>query len=121
MKLVWDPSVWDDYIWWQTEDRKVLKRLNALIEDTVRNGNDGIGKPEVSLSCCLANPSRCFKRASAVGPSRNPRPLGFTVTGIAPSGAVGFGPHPLDVGRNLADSVGERRVVVSVKIGVRFG
>jgi len=35
----------DDYVWWQTQDRKVLKRINVLIQDVQRNGNEGIGKP----------------------------------------------------------------------------
>ena len=46
MRLVWDPDGWEDYLWWQIQDRKVLKRINALIADIVRNGNEGIGKPE---------------------------------------------------------------------------
>lgn len=46
MKLVWTESAWEDYIWWQTEDRKVLKRINRLIKEIQRNGNSGIGKPE---------------------------------------------------------------------------
>lgn len=46
MKLVWDDNAWEDYVWWQTQDRKVLKRINALIKDIERNGNEGIGKPE---------------------------------------------------------------------------
>ena len=46
VKLVWDESAWADYVWWQGQDRKVLKRVNALIEDIQRNGNEGIGKPE---------------------------------------------------------------------------
>lgn len=46
MKIVWDPTAWDDYIWWQTQDRKILKRVNELIKDIQRNGNEGIGKPE---------------------------------------------------------------------------
>ena len=46
MKLVWDESAWDDYIWWQAQARKILKRTNTLINDIQRNGNEGIGKPE---------------------------------------------------------------------------
>lgn len=46
MKLLWDEFAWDDYVWRQTEDRKVLERINALIKDISRNGNEGIGKPE---------------------------------------------------------------------------
>lgn len=46
MTLVWDDSAWDDYVWWQTQDRKIVRRINALLEDVERNGNEGIGKPE---------------------------------------------------------------------------
>jgi len=46
VKLVWDESAWADYAWWQAQDRKVLKRINQLITDIQRNGNEGIGKPE---------------------------------------------------------------------------
>jgi len=46
MLLVWDQNAWHDYFWWQVQDRKVLRRINVLIADTVRNGNEGIGKPE---------------------------------------------------------------------------
>ncbi|MEV6794969.1 Txe/YoeB family addiction module toxin [Streptomyces sp. NPDC051320] len=46
MKFVWDESAWEDYVWWQTQDRKILKRINTLLRDIARNGNEGIGKPE---------------------------------------------------------------------------
>jgi toxin YoeB len=46
MILVWDELAWDDYLWWQVQDRKVMKRINDLIKDIDRNGNEGIGKPE---------------------------------------------------------------------------
>lgn len=46
MVLVWDEAAWEDCLWWQTEDRKTLKRINLLIKDIIRNGNEGIGKPE---------------------------------------------------------------------------
>ncbi|WP_225847869.1 Txe/YoeB family addiction module toxin [Streptomyces sp. HPF1205] len=46
MKVVFDETPWADYQWWQTQDRKVLKRINVLIADIARNGNEGIGKPE---------------------------------------------------------------------------
>jgi toxin YoeB len=44
--LVFDANAWEDYVHWQTQDRKILKRINLLIKDIERNGNDGIGKPE---------------------------------------------------------------------------
>lgn len=46
MILTFDESAWEDYIWWQGQDRRVLRRINALIKDIARNGNEGIGKPE---------------------------------------------------------------------------
>jgi len=46
MRVVFDETAWDDYLWWQVQDRKVLRRINALIKDIERNGNEGLGKPE---------------------------------------------------------------------------
>ena len=46
MKFVWDQDAWSDYEWWQTQDRKVVRRINTLLRDISRNGNEGIGKPE---------------------------------------------------------------------------
>lgn len=46
MLLVWDETAWEDYLWWQAEDRRTLKRINVLIRDITRNGNEGLGKPE---------------------------------------------------------------------------
>lgn len=37
---------WEDYLYWQTEDRKTLLKINTLLKDIERNGNEGIGKPE---------------------------------------------------------------------------
>lgn len=46
MKVVFSTRGWDDYLWWQRQDRKLLNRINQLIQDVMRNGNEGIGKPE---------------------------------------------------------------------------
>ena len=49
MKLVWDEGAWDDYGRGRDHhitDRKILQRINTLIRDVERNGNEGIGKPE---------------------------------------------------------------------------
>lgn len=46
MRLVWDVNAWEDYLWWQAQDRKIRKRINQLIHDVLRNGNERIGKPE---------------------------------------------------------------------------
>ncbi len=44
--LSWTKESWADYIYWQRQDRKTLKRINKLIEDTKRSPFNGIGKPE---------------------------------------------------------------------------
>jgi toxin YoeB len=45
-QLVFKGNGWDDYLYWQMQDRKTLKRINQLLQDIDRNGHDGIGKPE---------------------------------------------------------------------------
>lgn len=37
---------WNDYLFWQNQDKKILKKINILLQDIDRNGYDGIGKPE---------------------------------------------------------------------------
>ena len=46
MKKIWDEGAWADYLYWQVQDKKTLKRINALLKDIDRNGYSGIGKPE---------------------------------------------------------------------------
>jgi toxin YoeB len=46
VEFVWDELAWEDYLWWLQQDRKVLKRINSLLADVARSGNEGIGKPE---------------------------------------------------------------------------
>ncbi|MFG6384494.1 MAG: Txe/YoeB family addiction module toxin [Lachnospiraceae bacterium] len=47
MNKLWADRAWDDYLYWQQQDKKVLKRINELIKDIERNGvSKGIGKPE---------------------------------------------------------------------------
>ncbi|MDO5043402.1 MAG: Txe/YoeB family addiction module toxin [Slackia sp.] len=46
MNKVWTDDAWDDYLWWQKNDRKTLKRINALVKDIERSPFEGIGKPE---------------------------------------------------------------------------
>lgn len=44
---IWSDDAWEDYIYWQTQDKKTIKRINQLIQDIERNGCiSGIGKPE---------------------------------------------------------------------------
>ena len=47
MKKIWYEVAWQDYLYWQSQDRKTLKRINMLLRDIERgSGLDGIGKPE---------------------------------------------------------------------------
>ena len=46
MRILWDERAWEEYLSWQIQDKKTLKRINALIKDIQRSPFDGIGKPE---------------------------------------------------------------------------
>ena len=46
MQKSWYDKAWDDYLYWQSQDKKTLKRINQLIRDTERDPFNGIGKPE---------------------------------------------------------------------------
>ena len=45
-QLIFKAKGWSDYLYWQAQDRKILKRINQLIADIDRNGHKGIGRPE---------------------------------------------------------------------------
>lgn len=46
MNLTFTPLAWEDYLWFQQNDRKLLKRINQLIQDVLRTPFEGMGKPE---------------------------------------------------------------------------
>jgi toxin YoeB len=46
MKKLFADQAWEDYLYWQINDRKIVKRINELIKDTERSPYEGIGKPE---------------------------------------------------------------------------
>ena len=46
MKLIFSENAWEDYLFWQKTDKKMLRRINTLIKATQRNPFEGIGKPE---------------------------------------------------------------------------
>lgn len=46
MKILWEERAWEEYCYWQAQDKKILKRINILIRDIQRNLFSGIGKPE---------------------------------------------------------------------------
>jgi toxin YoeB len=46
LKLIFSENAWDDYLYWQKTDKKILRRINELIKENKRNPFEGIGKPE---------------------------------------------------------------------------
>ena len=44
--IVFSERAWQEYIYWQTQDKKTLKRINSILQDIIRNGYEGIAKPE---------------------------------------------------------------------------
>ena len=46
MKKIWSDTSWDDYLYWQKQNKKLLKKINDLIKDIERKPFEGIGKPE---------------------------------------------------------------------------
>jgi toxin YoeB len=47
VKVVFDEHAWDDYLYWQKADRRIVQRINALISDIQRAPFEGVGKPEM--------------------------------------------------------------------------
>lgn len=46
MNLLFSPQAWEDYLYWQQADKRLVRRINDLLKDIVRSPYDGIGKPE---------------------------------------------------------------------------
>lgn len=46
MTKIWHDTAWDDYLHWQNQDKRTLKKINKLLQDIERNGYNGVGKPE---------------------------------------------------------------------------
>jgi toxin YoeB len=46
MKLTFTDEAWDEYVYWQVKEKKILRKINTLIKDTKRDPFDGLGKPE---------------------------------------------------------------------------
>ena len=52
MEKLWTDKAWEDYLYWQIQDKKTLKRINQLLKDIERNGYKGMGKPSSSEAIC---------------------------------------------------------------------
>lgn len=44
MPKLWSDDAWEDYLWWQSQDKRTLKRINKLVEDAQRNPYEGLGQ-----------------------------------------------------------------------------
>ena len=69
-RLAWTPAAWEDYLYWQGQDRKQLRRINQLIQACLRDPFVGIGKPELlreNLSGCWSRRIDEPKRQSTTG------------------------------------------------------
>ncbi|MEF2896865.1 MAG: Txe/YoeB family addiction module toxin [Senegalimassilia anaerobia] len=58
MRKLWSDDAWEDYLWWQSQDKRTLKRINKLVEDAQRNPYEGLGKPEMLKGSLLGLWSR---------------------------------------------------------------
>lgn len=60
MKKIWFDEAWEEYLYWQTQDKKTIKRINMLLKDIERGHFDGIGKPEPLKGNYAGFWSRCI-------------------------------------------------------------
>ena len=52
MRKIWHDSAWEDYLYWQTQDKRILKKINNLLKDIDRNGYQCTGRPEALSGNC---------------------------------------------------------------------
>ena len=62
MFKLWTDRAWEDYLYWQTQDKKTLRRVNELIRDIERNPYDGTGQPEALRGNLSGHWSRCIDK-----------------------------------------------------------
>ena len=67
MRLLWESNAWEEYLSWQSEDKKTLKRINSLIKDMQRSPFDGIGKPEPLKGDLQGSWSRRIDHVNRIG------------------------------------------------------
>ncbi len=66
MRILWEDRAWDDYLYWQKNDKKTLRKINALIKDIKRNTFDGLGKPEPLKDNLGGWWSRCIDKQNRI-------------------------------------------------------
>ena len=69
MKLIFSENAWEDYLYWQKTDKKILNRINKLIKETKREPFEGVGKPEPLKHSLAGYWSRRINEFNPVGSS----------------------------------------------------
>jgi toxin YoeB len=49
-RIIWWTTAWDDYLWWQKNDRKMITKINRMLTEIQRTPAEGVGKPEMLRS-----------------------------------------------------------------------
>lgn len=96
MNKLWQDEAWEDYVYWQSQDRKTLKRINQLLQDISRNGYAGIGKPEPlkgDYSGWWSRRIDAVNRAQFTAPSTNPSEPARSLSMPASSNALSSNSH----------------------------
>lgn len=90
MRKIWFDEAWEDYLYWQTQDKKTLRRINLSLKDIERGHFNGLGKPEplkrnwlVSgagvlmkrTGLCIGSAMACWKSFHAEGTMRTKRSM----------------------------------------------
>ena len=66
MHKVWFDEAWEDYVFWLSQDKKTIKRINVLIKDIERNRLEGMGKPEPLKGDLAGFRSRCIDETNRI-------------------------------------------------------
>ena len=61
MKVIWFEEAWEDYLYWQTQDKKTIKRINLLLQDTKRNMDEASTRKKTDLLSPLSIDTRGWK------------------------------------------------------------
>lgn len=83
MRLSWEDEAWEDYLYWQGQDKRTLKRINALIKDIQRTPYEGIGKPEPLRENLSGMWSRRIDEINGSFTTKN-----MAVSSLFPAGAI---------------------------------
>lgn len=66
MRLLWDERAWEEYLYWQAQDKKTLKHVNLLLKDIMRSAFEGLGDPEPLKENLSGWWSRCIDGANRI-------------------------------------------------------